>query len=313
MSGLKIIFLGTPDIAVNALAALVAAGHRVELVITQPDRRAGRGRKPRRGAVAAKADELGLTVAQPQRAGDALAAMAELQPDLLVTMAYGQLLPRAVLDLSLLGAINVHTSLLPFLRGAAPINRAILDGHRETGVTTMYMDLAMDEGDIIMQAITDIGPQETAGSLFDRLAIMGADLLVETVAALAQGSAPRTAQDHAAATYAPMLSKAEGQVDWSRPVAELDLHVRGMDPWPAAHTKLDGKLLKLYAPTRIIEEINDKPGRVMELSWDGDELVVACGKGGLGLGQVQAAGKKRMTAKQFLRGAKLAPGQMLGR
>lgn len=313
MSGLKIIFLGTPDIAVNALAALVEAGHEVELVVTQPDRRAGRGRKPRRGAVAAKADELGLTVAQPQRAGDALQAMAELKPDLLVTMAYGQLLPRAVLDLPSLGAINVHTSLLPLLRGAAPINRAILEGHRETGVTTMYMDLAMDEGDIIMQASTDIGPQETAGSLFDRLAIMGADLLVETVAALAQGSATRTAQDHAAATYAPMLSKAEGQVDWSRPAAELDLHVRGMDPWPAAHTKLDGKLLKLYAPTRVIEEINDKPGRVMELSWDGDELVVACGKGALALGQVQAAGKKRMTAKQFLRGAKLAPGQMLGR
>lgn len=313
MKRLGIIFLGTPDIAAPALKAVAAAGHEVRLVITQPDRRAGRGRKVRRGPVAAVADELGLAVAQPAKAAEAAEQVSALAPDLLATMAFGQVLPQTFLDLAPLGAINVHTSLLPLLRGAAPINRAILQGLAETGVTTMYMDAALDAGDIIFQARTPIGPQDTAGTLFDRLAEMGAELLVRTLEAIAEGAAPRTPQDHQAATQAPMLSKAEGRVDWARSAEELDCHVRGMDPWPAAYTEMHGAMLKLYGPTRILPEVRDQqPGTLLAQSWDTGELLVACGAGGLGLGQVQAAGKRRMSAGEFLRGAKLTPGAVLG-
>ena len=313
MKPLNLIFMGTPDIAVPALRALHHAGHRVGLVITQPDRPAGRGRKLRRGPVAAAADALGLAVLQPRRAADARRAMAELAPDLLVTMAYGQILPPPLLELAPLGAVNVHTSLLPRLRGPAPINRAILRGLSETGVSTMYMDQAMDSGDIILQAATPIADQETAGSLFDRLAVMGAGLLVRTLEAMAAGAAPRIPQDHSQATYAAPLTKAEGRVDWRRPAAELDRHVRGMDPWPAAYSTLDGRMLKLYGPTRVLPEAGGAPGQVLARSWDDGELVVACGQGALALGQVQAAGKRRMAAGEFLRGARLAAGVVLGR
>lgn len=312
MKPLGLIFLGTPDIAVPALKAVHAAGHQILLTVTQPDRPAGRGRKLRRGPMAAAADDLGLPVIQPARAADALEQMAGLAPDLLVTMAYGQLLPQALLDLAPLGAVNVHTSLLPALRGPAPIHWAILRGLPETGVSTMYMNAAMDAGDIILQAETPIAAQETAGSLFDRLAGMGAELLKDTLTAMAQGRAPRVPQDHDLATYAPALNKADGLVEWSRPAIELDRQVRGLDPWPAAHTTLDGRALKLYGPTEVLDQAQGQPGQVLASSWDQGRLVVACGQGALALGQVQAAGKRRLAAAEFLRGARLEPGVVLG-
>ena len=313
MKQLDLIFLGTPDIAVPSLRA-VSAAHRIKMVVTQPDRPAGRGREVRRGAVAAAADELGLPVIQPPRASQALDQLTSLQPDALVVVAFGQILPPALLELGPLGAVNLHTSLLPLLRGPSPINTAILEGHEQSGVTTMFLDQGMDTGDIILQRATPIGPQETAGELFDRLAEMGAGLLNETLGLMARGQAPRRPQDHARATYAPMLKKDDGLVDWTRPAREIDRRIRGLDPWPGAFSHFRGKPLKLFAPTRVEETDHGRPpGELLGAGPDQDLLLVACGQGALGIGGLQAPGKRRQDAASFLRGARLAPGERLGR
>ncbi|MBI4798573.1 MAG: methionyl-tRNA formyltransferase [Desulfarculus sp.] len=315
---LDLVFLGTPDIAVPSLEALHQAGHRIKLVVTQPDRPAGRGRKLTRCAVALAADALGLTVIQPEKVGSIAADIAALGPDALTVLAFGQLLPGPVLAAGRLGAINVHTSLLPALRGAAPISRAVMRGLTRTGVSTMFMDLGMDTGDVIFQEAVDIGPQETAGQLSERLGLLGADLLLRTLTALALGQAPRQPQDHAQATLAPRLSKAEGLVDWSRPARELDWQVRGCDPWPGAYTLLEGQPLKLFAPTLVLDEDPAAAPGAAPGTWlpahPGleDWLLVACGQGVLGLGQAQAAGKKRLAARDFLRGLGRGPLPRLG-
>ncbi|MBI5524460.1 MAG: methionyl-tRNA formyltransferase [Desulfarculus sp.] len=317
-SSLDLVFLGTPDIAVPSLEALVRAGHRVRLVVTQPDRPAGRGRKLTRCAVALAADALGLTVSQPQKVGSIAQEIAALAPDALAVLAFGQMLPAPVLAAGRLGAINVHTSLLPALRGAAPISRAVMQGLTQTGVSTMFMDLGMDTGDVIFQEAVEIGPQETAGQLTGRLAVLGANLLLRTLAALAQGQAPRLPQDPGQATLAPRLSKAEGLVDWSRPARELDWQVRGCDPWPGAYTLLEGQPLKLFAPTLVLAEDSGAAPGTVPGSWlpprPGleDWLLVATGLGVLGLGQAQAAGKKRLAAREFLRGLGRGPLPRLG-
>lgn len=315
---LDLVFLGTPDIAVPSLEALHQAGHRIKLVVTQPDRPAGRGRKLTRCAVALAADALGLTVIQPEKVGSIAADIAALGPDALAVLAFGQLLPGPVLAAGRLGAINVHTSLLPALRGAAPISRAVMRGLTQTGVSTMFMDLGMDTGDVIFQEAVDIGPQETAGQLSERLGLLGAGLLLRTLAALARGQAPRQPQDHAQATLAPRLSKNEGLVDWSRPARELDWQVRGCDPWPGAYTLLEGQPLKLFAPTLVLNENPGVAPGAAPGTWlpprTGleDWLLVACGQGVLGLGQAQAAGKKRLPAREFLRGLGRGPLPRLG-
>jgi methionyl-tRNA formyltransferase len=304
--------MGTPEIAVPALRAVHAAGHEVAAVYTQPDRPAGRGKRLTRCPVARAADGLGLEVRQPRRIGGAAEELAGLGAQAACVMAFGQLLPPPVLAAFPLGCLNVHTSLLPELRGAAPINWAILRGHAQTGVTTMFMDPGMDTGDIILQEATPTGPQETAGSLAERLAGLGAGLLARTLELLAAGRAPRRPQDPALATHAPRLTKADGLVDWSLPAAEVDRRVRGLDPWPSAHTPWQGASLRLFAPTRLGEApAGAAPGQVLESGGDGF-LWVACGRGAVGLGEVQAPGKRRMPAGEFLRGAKLAPGRRLG-
>ncbi|MCF8099684.1 MAG: methionyl-tRNA formyltransferase, partial [Desulfarculaceae bacterium] len=286
---------------------------QVVLCLTQPDRPAGRGRKLRRQPVAAVADELGIEVAQPAKADDALERLAQLEPEVMVVLAYGQLLSPAVLAAAPLGAVNVHFSLLPVLRGAAPINWAILRGLERTGVSSMFMDKGLDTGDMIFQKACPIGAQETAGSLADRLAEMGAQVLLPTLEALATGSAPRRPQNHEAATWAPMLGKSDGLVDWSQSAVELDRRVRGLDPWPGAYTTLGGKPLKLFAPSKILADNQGQaPGAVLASPDAPELLAVACGDGALALGSVQAAGKRRMEAAQFLRGAGPAPGERLG-
>ncbi len=306
--------MGTPEIARPALEALVRAGHQVAAVITQPDRRAGRGRKLTRTPVAAAADRLGIPVWQPQRIGQAASRLAEMGAQAACVMAYGQILPPPVLDLFPLGCINLHTSLLPELRGPAPINWAIVRGYRRTGVTTMFMDRGLDTGDIILQEATDLDSQETAGSLARRLAEMGAALLAGTMELVARGQAPRRPQDHDRATYAPLMKKQDGLLDWSLPAPELDRRVRGLDPWPAAFSSLQGKNLRLFAPTRLAPLDDPPPPGTILAPLPGGErfLWVATGQGALGLGQVQAAGKRRMPAADFLRGARPQPGTRLG-
>jgi len=311
---MRLVFMGTPEIAVPSLEAVVEAGHEVALVVTRPDRPAGRGRRLRRGAVAAAADRLGLAVVQPERVAEAAAEFAARRAEAACVLAYGQILPPPVLAAFPRGCINVHFSLLPRLRGAAPINHAILQGLAETGVTTMFMDQGLDTGDIILQRATPLEPQDTAGSLARRLAGMGAELLVETLALLEAGRAPRTPQDHSRATWAPRLGKSDGRVDWTRPARELDRQVRGLDPWPAAFTSWAGRQLRLFAPTRLLPRAQGgRPGQVMPPPPGEDAFLwVATGQGWLGLGQVQAAGKRRLPATQWLRGARLSPGARLG-
>jgi methionyl-tRNA formyltransferase len=311
---MKIVFLGTPAIACPSLKALAGAGHDILAVVTQPDRPAGRGRKIARCPAALLADELGLAVLQPAHVRELAGELAALGPEMLAVVAFGQILPPAVLAVAPLGAVNVHTSLLPALRGAAPIQRAIMNGLARTGVTTMYMDQGLDTGDVILQEAVEIGPQDTAASLGERLGRAGAALLARTAGLIALGQAPRAPQDHARASLAPPLSKEEGRVDWTRPARELDWLVRGADPWPGAFTLLEGQSLKLFGPTLALPEAGGAaPGTLLEAPASARGLMlVACGAGALGLSEVQAAGKRRMQAGDFLRGARLAPGTRLG-
>jgi methionyl-tRNA formyltransferase len=311
---LNLIFMGTPDIAVPALQALVEAGHTLSAVVTQPDRPAGRGRKLQRCPVAREALELGLKVWQPEQVATEISDFQRIGADAACVMAFGQLLPVELIQAFPMGCINVHTSLLPELRGAAPINWAIAQGKKRTGVSTMLMDEGLDTGDILLQQATEIDPQETAGTLADRLARTGAELLVRTLEELAQGKLIPRPQQEADASYARRLIKSDGLVDWQKSASELDLLVRGFDPWPAAHTVWEGKALRLFAPTSVIDIAPPaQPGAVIEAPPERDDLLwVACGRGALGLGQVQAAGKRRMAASDFLRGAQIKPGTRLG-
>lgn len=306
--------MGTPDIAVPALRALAEAGHTLAAVVTQPDRPAGRGRKLQRCPVAREALDLGLKVWQPEQVATATGDLQKLQADAACVMAFGQLLPGELIDEFPLGCINVHTSLLPELRGAAPINWAIVQGKKRTGVSTMLMDEGLDTGDVLLQQVTAIDPQETAGTLASRLAQMGAELLVRTLDELGRGKLSPRPQDETNATYARRLIKSDGLVNWQRPAAEVDLLVRGLDPWPTAHTVWEGKAFRLFAPTAVIDIApSAQPGAVIEPPPGREDLLwVSCGRGALGVGQVQAAGKRRMAANDFLRGAQLGPGVRLG-
>lgn len=314
---LKLTFFGSPELALPSLEALLQAGHRILRVYTQPDRPAGRGRRLLACPVARRARELGLSVSQPQRLSDpeVVEEVRSLGAQAAVVVAFGQLFPPPLLAAFPLGCINLHTSLLPLLRGASPINHAILEGHSHTGVSTMYLDRGLDTGDVILQRKTPIDPQETAGSLAARLAEMGAGLLVETLALAARGQAPRTPQDHSRATYAPKLSKADGLMDWSLSAQELDRRVRGLDPWPSAFTFLQGRQLRLFAPTAVDPHASlaEPPGSLLPPRRGRDDLMwVATGSGALGVGRVQAAGKRQVSAADFLRGARLTPGTRLG-
>ena len=312
---MRLVFFGTPEIAVPAFRALCGSGHEMAAAFTQPDRPAGRGRKLARCPVAAAADEMGVPVFQPGHVRLALEELAELKPRAAAVMAYGQILPAQILNAFPLGCVNLHTSLLPALRGASPINAAILRGLDATGVSTMFMDRGMDTGDVIMQAKTAIGSQETAGQLADRLAELGAKVLADTMDLMAEKDAPRIPQDDSLASYAPLLKKSDGLADWSRPASELDLHVRGMDPWPSAFTFAGDKQLKLFAPTLVDNTFDGaEPGLVIKPRLGREDLFwVATGAGALGLGTLQLQGKKKIPAADCMRGARLDPGTWLGR
>lgn len=314
MKRLKLIFMGTPAIAVPALLALQDAGHGLAAVVTQPDRPAGRGRQLARCPVAEAAKGLGLKLWQPDKIASIAEELRSLGADAACVMAFGQLLPDSLLEAFPLGCVNLHTSLLPELRGAAPINWAVIQGKKRTGVTSMLMDQGLDTGAILLQRATEIGPQETAGGLAERLASLGAGLLTRTMEELAAGKLAPTPQDNSRATYAPRLRKSDGLVDWNRPASQLDCLVRGLDPWPSAFSELAGQPLRLFAPTALMDIAPPaEPGSLISPP-EGDEdfMWVACGRGALGLGEVQAAGKRRMAAGDFLRGARLGPGDRLG-
>lgn len=302
---MKIVFMGTPAFAVFSLEALLAAGHQVAGVFSQPDKPVGRHQNRLQPTpVKELALSRGIPVYQPEklRDGTALALLQELGPELIVVAAYGRFLPDDILALPPKGCINVHSSLLPKYRGAAPINWAILNGEKVTGVTIMHMAHDMDAGDVILQRATPVGKTEDAAALYDRLAGLGGELLVEAVAQIEAGTAFRTPQDHEQATTAPMLSKALSPVDWSRGAQEIFNQIRGLVPWPVASTTvLTGEPVKLWTAEVMEKHTEAAPGAIICVAWGGIE--VACGGGSvLRILELQAPGGKRMAVSAFLAG-----------
>lgn len=299
---MRILFMGTPEFAVEQLKRLVETGHELCGVFTQPDKPKNRGMKMTFSPVKEYALTHGLEVYQPtkMRDGNALAIVRELQPELIVVAAYGRILPEDILTLPPFGSINVHSSVLPKYRGAAPINWAILDGQKETGVTIMYMIRDLDAGDIVCSKKTDIMPDEDAQELTHRLALLGADALEDAIEKIADGTAVRTPQDHSASTYAPMLSKDLSPMDWTRSAQALHDQVRGLIPWPCASMELGGKKVKVFK-TRMGGEINAAAGTILTAGKQG--LEIACGDGhSLWILELQAEGGKRMMSADYLRG-----------
>jgi methionyl-tRNA formyltransferase len=307
---LRTVFMGTPDFALQTLQGLIDAGCKLVGVYTQPDRPKGRGKQLAEPPVKALAQRHGIPVYQPARLRqpETVAELRALAPDLIVVVAYGQILPKSVLDIPRCGCINVHASLLPKYRGAAPINKAIIDGETQTGITTMYMDVGLDTGDMLVKQSLAIGPDETAGQLHDRLAALGRAAMEETLRRLCAGTLQRTPQDDGQSSYAPMMKKEDGRIDWHRSAIEIHNQVRGLDPWPGAYTTLNGELLKL-AGTSPHKEERGAPGSIVAA--DGKGVRIACGSGTLLVRELQLAGRKRLAAADFLRGCPLAPGAIL--
>lgn len=308
---MRIVFMGTPDFAVPCLERVLADGYEVAGVFTQPDKPQGRRMVLTPPPVKELALARGIPVFQPakMRDGEALGILTELAPDLIVVVAYGKILPKDILDCPKLGCVNVHGSLLPKYRGAAPIQWTVLNGDPVAGVTTMFMAQGMDTGDMILKAETPVGPDETAGELFDRLAPMGAQLLSDTLKLFAAGGpVPRTPQREEDATSAPMLTKAMGELDFEKDAGTLHNLVRGMNPWPGAWTLCGGRTLKVHAARPAETTQGAAPGTLLS----GKALTVACGEGALELLTVQPEGKGRMSGEDYRRGARLEAGTRLG-
>ena len=297
---MKVVFMGTPDIAATCLKQILADGFQVVAVYTQPDRPKGRGMKMVYSPVKEVALAEGIPVYQPEnfRDEEAVQTLAALQPDAIAVVAYGRILPQKVLDIPKLGCVNIHASLLPQYRGSAPYQWAVLDGLKETGVTAQHMAAKMDAGDIIDVAKTPIGENETAGELLDRLAVLGAELLSRTLTKFQNGTAVGTPQDESKVSFAPMLDKSMCPIDWSKPAQKVHDHVRGLHPWPVATAQLAGTNFKIHA-TRVVEGAG-APGQILALTKTG--LVVACGEGAVEISQLQAEGGKRMAAPDYFRG-----------
>ena len=297
---MRVVFMGTPDIAATCLKKIIADGFEVVGVYTQPDRPKGRGMKLFPSPVKEVAMEHDIPVYQPEnfKAPETVEQLRQLQPDVCAVVAYGQLLPQSVLDVPKRGCINIHASILPAYRGSAPYQWAVLDGLKETGVTAMYLCRKMDAGDIIDVSKTPIGPDETAGELLDRLAVLGADLLSKTLGRFAAGEVKATPQDEALVSYAPMLDKTMCPIDWTKTAQQVHDHVRGLHPWPVATTELGGKRFKVHA-TAIVEG-SGEPGQILGLTKTG--LRIACGEGAIEIRSLQAEGGKRMAAPDYFRG-----------
>lgn len=300
---MNLVFAGTPDFAAVSLQALLAARHKVTLVLTQPDRPAGRGLQPRYSAVKRLALECGLALLQPftLKHSEAQNTIAAARPEALVVAAYGLMLPSTLLSLPARGCINVHASLLPRWRGAAPIQRALLAGDVDTGVTIMQMDENLDTGPLLLHRAIPIAPQDTSGTLHDKLAALGAELLIE---ALATNPVPRV-QDSDAATYAPRIAKSEADIDWGKSAVDIERQIRAFDPVPGAQTRLGDMTLKIWQ-ARVTMAAPQAPGTVIAAEPDG--ILVACGEGALCVTELQRAGARRLAVKAFLPGFELARG-----
>ena len=307
---MKIIFMGTPDFAAASLEALIDSRHEIQAVVTQPDKPKGRKGELTPSPVKVVAEEKGIKVYQPLKVRDEefVKTLRAYNPDVIVVVAFGQIIPLSILKMPKFGCVNIHGSLLPQYRGAAPIQWAVLDGEKETGITTILMDEGIDTGDILLKKTIKIDTDETSGSLFDKLMALGAETILETLDELENGSLTPIKQGESPTAYAKMLTKAMGLIDFTKSAKELDCFVRGMDPWPSAYTLLSGKTLKLWK-VRVVEG-SGKAGSVIGIGKE--SFTVACGEGAIEVLEVQLEGKKRMSAGDFLKGITLNIGQELG-
>jgi methionyl-tRNA formyltransferase len=308
----KIIFMGTPEFAVPSLKALHNSGHEVALVVTQPDRPKGRGQKVHFSPVKEAALELGYDILQPLsvRTPEFYEKAAALSPDIFVVVAFGHILPKKVLSIPQKGAINLHASLLPKYRGPAPIQRAIINMEKETGVTAMLMNEGLDTGDILLSAKTKISSKETSSSLHDRLSRIAGDLLIMTLSGIGTNSIKPVPQDNSLATYAPLLKKKDGLIDWSKPAEKIEAFIRGMTPWPGAFTFIGSRRLKLFTSDVISIDSKEDTGTVTGEARD--KLWIATGKYLLSIKEIQEESGKRLSIKDYLRGSNISTGIILG-
>ena len=318
------VFMGTPDFSVPALKALVEAGHQVIAVVTQPDKPKGRGKEVQMTPVKIQAMEYGIPVYQPAKVREAsfVEVLKGLEADVYVVIAFGQILPKAVLELPKYGCINIHASLLPKYRGAAPIQWCVIDGEKETGITTMMMDVGLDTGDMLEKAVIPIEEKETGGSLHDKLSMAGGDLILSTLKKLEEGTLVRTPQTDEGTCYAKMLTKSLGDIDWNQGAVSIERLIRGLNPWPSAYTMWNGKTIKIWAADVIAgreaadflsesgvpAETGTAPGTVV--CSDKRGLVVCTGGGLLSIRELQMEGKKRMDTPAFLRGYPIPAGDV---
>jgi len=307
---MRVIFMGTPDFAVSTLEEIVAAGHEVVLVVTQPDKPKGRGGNMAFPPVKEKAVELGLEVYQPVRVRrpECIEYLAGYEADIIVVSAFGQILPKEILDMPKYCCINVHASLLPKYRGAAPIQWSVINGDEVSGVTIQRMDVGLDTGDIIEKAELVLDKDETGGSLFDKLAEVGAKLCVSTMEKIEKGEATFTPQIEEEATHVGMIDKTMGDIDFTKSAVEIERLIRGLNPWPSAYTKMNGKTLKIWKADVLSENTGYKPGQVCFV--DKNSIHIQTGDGVLALKEVQLEGKKRMEVDAFLRGYKVEEGDL---
>ncbi len=309
---MKVVYMGTPDFAVYALESIIKAGHKVEAVITQPDKAKGRSKALVPTPVKAKAMEYDIPVYQPEkvRTEENVKLLSDINPDVIVVAAYGQILPESILNIPKYGCINIHASLLPKYRGAAPIEWSIIDGEEKTGVTTMYMEKGLDTGDMIEKVEVAIEAEDTGETLHDKLAVAGASLILSTLEKLEAGTAVRTKQNNEDSCYASMLNKEMGNIDFTKSATEIERLIRGLNPWPCAYTRIDGKGVKLFKAQVCPVDGNAKPGEIVEVTKK--TFTIACGKDGLIIKNLQPEGKKPMDTVSYLNGNKLTVGMIAG-
>lgn len=310
---MKIVYMGTPDFSVGPLKALIEAGHEISLVVCQPDRPKGRSKEPAPCPVKECALEYGLKIFQPERIkrAEAVEELKKYPADVFVVAAFGQILSKEILDMPRFGCLNIHASLLPQYRGAAPIQYAVINGDEKSGVTIMQMDEGIDTGDILLQREVAIDADETGGSLFDKLSVLGSELITEALSALETGSLSPVKQDGSKATHVGMLTKEDGRINWFRSAQEIERLIRGTDPWPGAYTSLHSKVLKIWK-AEVADAEEDKGAQGMVVGVDKDSFLVACGKGVLKIKELQIEGRKRMSCADFLRGVRIETGEHLG-
>lgn len=310
---MKLVFMGTPDFAAESLRSLIAAGHEILAVVTQPDKPKGRGKEMAISAVKELAIKEEIPVLQPikvKKDEEFLEQLKDLNPECIVVAAFGQMLPQSILDLPKFGCINVHASLLPKYRGAAPIQWVVVNGEKEAGVTIMHMDIGCDTGDMIIKDQITLDPKETGGSLHDKLAVLGGNLIVKALEMIEQGTAAREAQDESQSTYYGMFKKEDGLIDFTKSAVAIERLIRGLNPWPSAYTSMEGKGLKLWAADVIEGPKKGTCGEIIDVTKH--EIVVQTGEGYLAIQELQLEGKKRMPVAAFLLGYEVKVGTILG-